>query len=1387
MRYNKYITIVVLVAYTLLLNSDLYGKSYSGYTVHEQFQTSTKRAPSQPEYILEQMDNASGISHSSVNTVFQDSDNLLWLGTWDGLNRYDGRTFKIFRPELNNPSSLSNQVILKVTEDEQGNIWVLTMHGINRYDKHLGKFDRFYFSKKDKVALTDTEFNMALSPNKRLFAYAREWGIGVYDGSTFQKIWEDSLLGMPIVQMRFLDKNTLLVLDTSGQLSRLQLQEETGIIRAMGYSRLVGGVDDFEILGNGAVLVVDVEGRPSILSIDHKGSQKLDIDRPCSIIGRVQRGVVVSTGVDHYLVGRDNKPFVPKWLERLKGNKLTSLFHGSEDIYWAATDGKGVFMVHPNNKHFKGVSSSQVPDFEGTIVRAFLQMPDSSLWVGTKGKGLFRFPSNFFDKEDNGRRYRNFNQSNSAIDNAVYSLLLTKDSLLLIGSDGPGISLYDLKKERLMGWGEVQGVPRQPRFKSVYALYQDKDGLIWAGTSGYGLVRIKLKRTDNGIALDSFGQYVGNLGRQGEISSNIIYAIIPRDDRSLWVGTRLGGLNLFDKQKGSFEVYRHEEGNKNSLSNNDILCMHKASNGDLWIGTSFGLNVYREEGNFVRYTVNEGLPSNTIHGITSDTSGNLWVSTNYGLSKLDVEEQRFYNYTKEEGLQDNEFGDGAAYTGLNYIFMGGRKGFNYFIPNEIRFSDKVPNLFIDRIIGQDGSEPYYQNLVISPHQASAPVIELKHNQNFLNVEFSALTFINNKKCSYAYQLKQFDPEWNQIGARTNLSFTNIPAGSYSLWLKWTNGDGVWSEPVEAAQFKIAPIFWRSGLALMLYALLFTLFVLFVYGYYQKKQSLQRSILIRKQEEKAHENKLDFFTNVAHELQTPLTLMVAPVQRLGESGFFDAKTRKYFEMVKKNTSRLLFLTHQILEFRKAEDGHLNVEKEYFDLVSLVEQIAELFDELALKKNIDYKVELPENLMGWFDKDLVEKIIFNLLSNAFKYTPVKGFIALDVKIVGLKGEKSLELNITNSGEGIPKEKLNRIFEKFYLLDRDKEVGANMFRTGIGLAYTKKMVELLEGNISVASSPHKATTFRVNFPCGHGGANHTDMVAKSFTLSPPLKNMAGQAKEENEVGLVNHKLDALDQHTVSGHKYILLVEDDPEVQELLVELLGDRYYLRMATNGDDALEKIKIREPDLIISDVMMPVMDGVELCKRIKENLDTCHIPFIMLTAKDSIEHKLEGIESGANDYISKPFYPDYLLLRIQKLLEEREYIQKHFSQESPFEDLIGEDTADKDRVFIEQLIDLVNNNLDSDRLQSSFLEQELGLSASQLYRKTKELLGFSPGDLIRTMRLRHASQLLKKTNLTVSEVCFRSGFNNRSYFYREFKKLYYKTPKDYQLDHKKNTS
>ena len=1337
------------------------------------------------KYSLEQLDNTKGLSNSSVNSIFRDSENLLWIGTWDGLNRYDGNNFKIFRPELDNENSLSNQVILKIDEDNKGHIWILTMHGINEYDKKTGTFKRYYFTRKNEPPLSESEFNMALDSSKKVFCAVKDWGIGYFDGVDFQLVNTKNLSTKAVIKMEFTSSGELLVLFENNELYSLSFKTSNEGKKTVSRIELISNkTKTFEKVSNQKICIVSINEKAILYSLQDRKKQVLPENNIENIIGKIPEGVVLF-GESGYSIIDSTGTFINKsWLKYLKNQKITTLIQGSENIIWTGTDGDGIFKVYPLKNTFNLVSKAQIPELDGGIVRAFLEIDYNSFWIGTKGKGLFRFPSGFYANPEIPLRYENFNGNNSTINNSVYALCKGQEGLIFVGTDGNGITVFDLKKSKIVNWAEILGSDQCDYFKSTYTIYQDDKGFIWLGTNGYGMIRCKIERFGEKLKVTDFKKYLADNKGQTSLSSNIIFSIIPKNDHQLWIGTRLGGLNLFDNKSNLFYVYKNILNDPKSLSNNDILCLQKDTKNRLWIGTSFGLNLLESLNSdgkavFKSYSVKEGLPNNTVHGIVSDKNSNLWISTNFGLSNFLLKESKFLNYTKNEGLQNNEFADGAFYQDpkSDFIFMGGIKGFNYFLPQKIKESSTIPDLLIDKISGQSQEIPYYQGLVISPESKTNPSIELKYNQNFFDIEIAALTYINSEKCKYAYQLVNFDKNWNDINNRRIISFTNVPQGNYSLWIKWSNSDGVWSKPVHAIDISVKPVFWQSNIAVAFYLLLVILFIMFVLSYYNKRQSLSQSILFRKREEELHENRLTFFTEIAHEFQTPLTLIVGPIQKLSETTNLSEKNLKFIQMIQRNSSRLLFLTQQLLEFRKAEYDYLEVKAKEFDLVNLVEQIAELFDEWALDKNIEYNLDIPPELFGWFDKDKIEKIVFNLMSNAFKYTPENGKIDLKFCVQG-ETSKTLNITITNSGIGIPKEKLDSLFDRFFLYDANKGTDSDMFRTGIGLAYIKKLVTVLRGEI-IVSSVFNATTFTVLLPCDNNSFNEKELYTgvSPVLISPHLKNILEDIPDKsddtpNKVLLI----DGLEDH----RKIILIVEDEKEIHLFLDDLLGEKYKIIAAFNGLEALESIKIQIPDIIISDVMMPLMDGVELCKIIKKDIETCHIPFIILTAKDSVIHRIEGIESGANSYIPKPFYPDHLIIRIQKLLEEKELILKHFSQDTLIENLSTLPINNEEKEFIKKVIELIRKNIDNENLQSLYIEKELGISNSQLYRKIKELFGITPGDLIRTIRLKHAAELLRKNILTVSQVCYKSGFNNRSYFYREFNKMYNITPKNYQL-------
>ncbi|MHB1146300.1 MAG: hybrid sensor histidine kinase/response regulator transcription factor [Lutibacter sp.] len=1342
-------------------------------------------------YFIEQLDNTKGLSNSSVNTIFQDSENLLWIGTWDGLNRYDGSKFKIFRPELNNENSLSNQVILKIGEDNAGHIWILTIHGINRYDKKRNVFKRYYFSRESDPPLSESEFNIAFDDSKNVFCAVKDWGIGYFDGNDFQLLNAENLPKKSVKKMKFVNTGELLVLFEDNELYsiRFDANKEKKVISKV--ELVSDNITDFGVLSNQKICVISNTGKSGSYSLNNKTIQTIDGKDIQKIIGHTPDGLVLADKSDYFIINSNGDVVNKSWLKHLKNQKITTLTYGSENVIWTGTDGDGIFKMYPLRKSFNLISKTQVPELDGGIVRAFLEVEGNSFWVGTKGKGLFRFPAKFYQDPRMPLKYEIFNEGNSLINNAVFALSKGQDSLIFIGTDGDGIDVYDLKNSKLINWSAIEGIEKSDFFKSTYAIYQDENGFLWLGTNGYGMIRFKIERSGENLRVTQFKRYLANNDVAGSLSSNIIFSIVPKNKNELWIGTRLGGLNLFDKERGQFKTFKNIKDDPKSLSNNDILSLHIDNDDRLWIGTSFGLNLLenlKKDGQaiFKSYTAKEGLPNNTIHGIVSDKKSNLWISTNFGLSNFIINNSKFINYTKNEGLQNNEFADGAYYQNLksDLVFMGGIKGFNYFLPSKIEESTIIPDILIDKISGQNQEVPYYQSLVVSPNSNTFPSIVLNYDQNFFDIELAALTYINSEKCQYAYQLRSFDQEWNMIGNRRIISFTNVQQGSYALWIKWSNSDGIWSNPVHAIDIEIKPIFWQSNVAIAIYAVLFFLFLLFVWSYYKKQYSLRQNIIFRKREEEIHQNRLNFFTNIAHEFQTPLTLIVGPVQKLAESTNLGERNQKFINMIQRNSSRLLFLTQQLLEFRKAEEDHLEVLAKQFDLVNLVEQIAELFDEWALDKKIDYQIEIPSELMGWYDKDKIEKIIFNLLSNAFKYTPEKGKIKLKFFIEGAETKK-LSIEVSNSGKGISKEKLDSLFDRFFLADTGKKSDSDMFRTGIGLAYIKRLVTVLRGEILVSSKAYKKTKFTIILPCSKESfkEKELDNEGSHILISHHLKNILDEKPNISEI--TPNKISSIDNFT-DKRKVVLIVEDEREIHLFLNELLKEKYKTLNANNGLEALDIMKTEIPDIIITDVMMPKMDGIELCKKVKSDIKTCHIPVIMLTAKSSILQRIGGLESGANSYIPKPFYPDHILVRIQKLLEEKELLLKHLTKDTFVQNITNLPIGNDEKDFIRKVIELIRNNIENENLHSLFIEEKLGISSSQLFRKIKQIFGLSPGDLIRTIRLKHAAELLRKSTLTVSEVCYKCGFNNRSYFYREFNKMYNITPKSYQIKYKSTT-
>ena len=1336
-------------------------------------------------YDIRQITNSNGLSNSSINKIFQDSENLIWIGTWDGLNLYNGSDFIAFHPELDNPNCISNQVILDITEDRQGKIWINTNHGINRYDKKTNTFTHYYFSRKNISPTSEYEFHIARDYDGNVFCAAKEWGIGYFQNDSIYLLHSLENTNKSVQKMLFFPPKSLIIQYDLGELSELNLNYlEDGSITLASINPVSNVTSDFIGYSDSELLLLLNNGDLCKYSFKDRQLSKRLYAEVNQIIGKTKEGILVKTGSENRMIGFEEDFNPPSWCKMVKNKKITTVFEGNQEITWIGTDGEGLIKIYPQKKIFGLYSNADISFLDGGIVRAFCETPDSSLWIGTKGNGLLRLENNSYLSSTQNLLCKTYNSDNSQLNNSIFSLFYGQDKILYIGTDD-GLTLFDLNTEKLISWNEIAGTDQSNTFKSTYSIYQDADGTLWLGTNGFGLVSFKIHRKGTKMILSDYKRYLAEESNQASISSNIIFSIIPENDSLLWLGTRLGGLNLFNKKNGRAVAFSMDETDPYSLSNNDILCLHKDNQDKLWIGTSLGLNQltsYSLTGNatFKHFTIPDGLPNNTIHGIVSDQEGNIWISTNYGLSRFTPSTQQFQNYSEFDGLQDNEFADGAYYYNAKngLIFMGGINGFNYFKPFEITQYSYIPSLSISEIREQHKNESVYNSHIITQNSSNPPEIILNHNQNFFDIKMAVLSYINTEKCQYAYKLNNFDQDWNYIQTRRNISFTNVPPGKYELWLKWTNCDGVWSNAVQAIHFEIKPIFWRSNYAVALYFLFAFLLTLLILNYLKKRNLLKQNQFLRQKEEEIHQTRLTFFTNIAHELQTPLTLIVGPIQKLVDSAEIGQDNQKFIKMIQRNTNRLLFLIQQLLEFRKAENLHLEIKTDRFNVVNLVEQISELFDELAIQKRIEYRLDSPREILGWFDQDKIEKILFNLLSNAFKYTPDGGQIILRVKP---DGEEKIEISLANSGKGIPKEKLSRLFERFFITNDIYNTEPDKFRTGIGLAYTKSLVNALNGVMEVTSIENELTTFKVILPCCQNKPEEkgSEEAISGVVLSSQLQNILFEPTViQEEIPDKVRKIEAFENQMQT----ILVVEDEPEIHALLHELLCEKYRIITANNGLEALQKLETEVPDIIISDVMMPQMDGIEFCRKMKSDLNFCHIPVILLTAKSSVIHRIEGLESGANSYIPKPFHPKHLEVRIEKLLEERERISRHFSRDSDMDDISKLPIPEEDKLFIEKVIKIITQNIDNPEMQATFLENELGMSSTHFYRKLKQISGLSPGDMIRTIRLKHAAELLRQTSMNVTEIFYQSGFNNRSYFYREFQKMYQLAPKQYQLKH-----
>lgn len=1309
------------------------------------------------------LSNDSGLSNSSVTCIYQDSLNVMWFGTWDGLNRYDGSDFRVYKFEPDNPNTISDNVIRRIVEERAGVLWVATDYGINRIDVARDRIERFYPGYETSGPVGERSFSVAATPDGEVFCASLGWGVARYDSGTGKLV----ALNIPHFnssEVRTLcapGRGRLLLHTVSGDLAEVRRISGSGSSEAVETRRLLPGRQVVALFETPRTIYV-ATADAALLAYDRAtGSLSERLRLPASSKGGLcavaeypdGRLACAFDGSDTRIYDPQTGSFSP--MEGLSGIPVLSLCFGSQEILWAGSDGRGVLCLYRDDIEFNRVENSRMFGDKSAPVRSFFENDRGDMYVATKGNGIYVLRAD-------GSAGGTYDRSNGLGNASVYALAAGYGDDLFIGHDGVGLDVLSFATGRITALEPLPGT----RFGSVYAIRRDSvNGRLWLGTNGYGLVGLRLRAAGDGrYEILEQRIYVNDKDDAASLSNNNVFAIAPAGGGRLWIGTRGGGLNLFDPATGRFEAHTTST-DAHPISSNDVLSLYVSRDSTLWIGTGYGLNrlIRAEDGSlsFRRYTEKEGLPNNTVHGILEDDAGDLWLSTNKGLAKLDPATGQVVSYYRFKALQSNEFSDGAYYrTPSGEMCFGGVDGFNRFDPGDIHMRDYVPRVLLRSFAVRQ--KPLAD---FSPGEE----ITLSYNENFFSVSFSALEYIRNESCEYAYILRGFDDDWVYNGTDNTAVYTNVPPGNYEFAVRATNGDKVWGDRETTLRIRVRPPWWNTTLAYVAYLLLIAGAVYAVYFIANERIEQRRHLLIesmnRTQQRESYEAKLRFFTSIAHEFCTPLTLIYGSGEQLLGNYSLAPEVVRHVRIIRNNAARMQRLIGELMDFRRADTGNYEPRYAEVDAAELLSSIVDNFNEVNEQRRIDLRVALPgAGAVIVSDRDALEKILCNLVSNAYKYTPAGGWIE-----VALETDAARTLfRISNSGKGIKPEDIGNVFNRFEILDNLERSASEgrVMRNGIGLALAKSLAEALGGMLSVVSDPGSSTTFTLSLPVV--GRERISAGEPQRTDSGPVAG-AGLSEDEDEAAAAPSS---------PGEATILVVDDERQMRDLVAEILGASYTVLQAADGEEAIEILKRRRPDLILSDINMPHLDGLGLLRYLKQNEITRYIPFVFLAFKTDVEQEIHGYELGGDGYISKPFHPKHLQAVVQQILTNRRSLRSYYNSAISTADVYEGNTIDADdKKFIVQLTRIIEENLTDENLSLNFLCDKMCVSRMSLYRKIKEITQLTPSEYIRKVKLRHATHLLRTTGMTIQEVMFCSGFNNKSYFYREFAKEYRMSPRE----------
>ena len=1289
------------------------------------------------------------ISSNSINCIFFDSHKRLWIGTNEGLNRYisEKDCFEQIKKQNNDSHTISNNHITSICEDKEGKIWVGTAEGLNLITESNGKisFDRFTVSSTSGGLKSDYIYSL----------------LGDKDGS----VWVGTDFGLTkiIKEKKGNSYQTYLHLSVTS----LAENKIRCLIQDSNLNIWIGtaneGVDMLNVKSNSFTHFKNSGQKESLLNNTIR-SFLLD-DHNNLWIGTLQ-GISIlnlaSFQFSNYQNNPDDKTSISK-------NSIHSLFMDKNNDVWVGTFFGGINFTSYNNPLFKSYSKSSFkPSINNNVVSSFLEINDDLL-IGTEGGGL-----NILNKSKNSYQYFTHNNAdpNSISSNLIKTIYRDKDGDIWLGTHGGGVSLYTKSNQKFTNYF-TDDKSQESLGLEVATFLDDNEGNLLIGSQN----GIKFYKKNKGI-----GQQVSLELKRSELAKIHIHSLIQDKEKNIWIGTDSG---LFCKRWNERKIDAIPIKSDKIIDVNG-LCTDKL--GRIWIATYFsGLICYDiKKKSAISFTQKEGMPSDNVLSVIIDENENIWAGTNNGLIKFKPKNNSLIIYDINDGLAGNEFNNNSIYqTERGEIFVGGMDGITSFFPKNLVEKSVKPSIVFTGLrlfntpIGQNNSKDKLSANIWLTNE-----ISLEHDQNIFTIEFAAISFKRSGKNKYAYKIEGKDHDWIYTNT-PSATFTDLPSGKYTFLAKGANSDGIWSDPI-MMRINVLPPWWFSWWAYSVYLLIVAgvLFVLIRFFFLQA---------LFKKEKTLTDLKLNFFTNISHEIHTYLALIIGPVDKLLTSKVATDSDIPQLTTIKNNSTDLLTLVNELLDFRKIETGNVNLHVSNYNLIPFIQSVLQSFEDIAISKNIvtDF-IHTTDQEELFFDKEQMKKVLVNLLSNAYKFTPEGGYVSVVIENV----VDSIIIKVSDNGKGISPDNLDKLFDNFF---QENDYGIQNTGYGIGLALSKSIIALHKGELRVESHHQenlKNTTFTIRLLKGNSHFEKEQLIVNNQTL---LKQRQLQTTDSKGLQTTKANFEGVGGAIEKKQFSVLIIEDNTEIRKFIAESFSKFYEVFEAENGLVGFEIAIEQIPDIIISDLMMPIMDGLSLCKKIKTDERTNHIPVIILTAKSTFDSKLSGFKMGADIYINKPFSIQLLELQVQNLIASKERLRQVFTRkviEIPSNKEVQLSTQNEGTTkseegseavqmvvvdeFIQKIITISEENISSQDLDVDLICKKVNMSRSVLYKKVKALTGLTIHEIIKNVKLKKAAELIAEKKYTVYEVADMIGYNDTKYFSSEFKKKFGVSPTEYTL-------